>query len=142
MPRSAAAETASCASTRSPSQPWPANTNSRGAIVDDVDVRTQAASRAAQLRATLTEASHYYYIEDAPPISDAEYDRLLRELRELEAAHPELQTPDSPTARVGAEPTSQFQKVQHLAPMYSLDNAFNGDELRRWEERNARIASE
>ena len=107
----------------------------------DVDL-AQIAERAAELRQILTTASYQYFVEDAPRISDQEYDRLLRELREIEAAHPELQTPDSPTQRVGIEPSAQFQKVQHLAPMYSLDNAFNADELRKWEERNARIASE
>src|SRR5262245_20209392 len=75
-------------------------------------------------------------------MSDQEYDRLLRELREIEVEHPELQTPDAPTLRTGSEPSAQFQKVQHLAPMLSLDNAFNADELRRWEERNTRIATE
>src|SRR5690606_18557548 len=79
---------------------------------------------------------------EAPTLSDAEYDRLLRELKQLEDAHPELVTADSPTQRVGAEPASQFVKVEHLAPMYSLDNAFSADELRAWEERNARIARE
>ena len=102
----------------------------------------QLAARAAQLRRELHEASYQYYIEDAPKLSDAEYDRLYHELRAIEAAHPELQTPDSPTLRVGIEPSSQFQKVTHLAPMFSLDNAFNGDDLRRWEDRNARIVSE
>lgn len=100
------------------------------------------AARAAELRRILNEASHQYYVEDAPRLSDAEYDRLLRELRELEQEHPELQTPDSPTVRIGAEPASQFQKVLHLSPMLSLDNAFNADELQRWADRNARIASE
>ena len=100
------------------------------------------AERAAELRRILEQASHEYYNLDAPTLSDAEYDRLLRELREIEAAHPELQTPDSPTRRVGAEPVSAFRKVQHLAPMLSLDNAFSADELQRWEDRNARIVSE
>jgi DNA ligase (NAD+) len=100
------------------------------------------AARASELRRILNDASHQYYIEDAARISDAEYDRLLRELRELERDHPELQAPDSPTLRVGTEPSGQFQKVQHLSPMYSLDNAFNNDELKRWEDRNARIARE
>lgn len=100
------------------------------------------AERAAELRRILTDASYHYYIDDAPPISDAEYDRLLRELRELEEAHPELQTPDSPTRRIGAEPSAQFQKVRHLAPMLSLDNAFSIEELRKWEDRNARIIDE
>jgi DNA ligase (NAD+) len=100
------------------------------------------AARASELRRILNDASYQYYIEDASRISDAEYDRLLRELRELERAHPELQAPDSPTLRVGTEPSSQFQKVEHLTPMYSLDNAFNTDELKRWEDRNARIVRE
>jgi DNA ligase (NAD+) len=102
----------------------------------------QVAVRAAQLRRELHEASYQYYIEDAPKLSDAEYDRLYHELRAIEAAHPELQTPDSPTLRVGIEPSSQFQKVTHLAPMFSLDNAFNADDLRKWEDRNARIVTE
>ena len=100
------------------------------------------AERAAELRRILDQASHEYYILDAPRLSDAEYDRLLRELREIEAAHPELQTPDSPTRRVGAAPSSAFQKVRHLAPMLSLDNAFSAEELKKWEDRNARIATE
>jgi DNA ligase (NAD+) len=100
------------------------------------------AERAAELRHTLETANHEYYILDAPRLSDAEYDRLLRELKEIERAHPELQTPDSPTLRVGAEPSVQFQKVQHLAPMLSLDNAFNDQELKAWENRNARLVEE
>ena len=103
--------------------------------------RTPAA-RAAELRHVLAEANHAYYVLAAPTMADAEWDRLFRELREIEAAHPELRTPDSPTLRVGAEPAAQFVKVEHLAPMYSLDNAFSIDELRAWEERNARVASE
>ncbi len=98
--------------------------------------------RASELRDLLNEASHLYHTEDAPRISDAEYDRLLRELRDIEHEHPELQTPDSPTVRVGAEPSSQFQKVTHLSPMYSLDNAFELDDLKKWEDRNTRITGE
>jgi DNA ligase (NAD+) len=100
------------------------------------------AQRAAELRHQLEQASHEYYVLDAPKLADSEYDRLLRELKAIEQNHPELQTPDSPTLRVGAEPSSQFQKVQHLAPMLSLDNAFDEQELRRWEDRNARILAE
>jgi DNA ligase (NAD+) len=100
------------------------------------------AERAAELRHTLETANHEYYILDAPRLSDAEYDRLLRELKQIEQEHPELQTPDSPTLRVGAEPSAQFQKVAHLAPMLSLDNAFNDQELKRWEDRNARMVDE
>ncbi|HSJ25445.1 MAG TPA: NAD-dependent DNA ligase LigA [Longimicrobiales bacterium] len=98
--------------------------------------------RVEELHRALHEANYEYYVLDAPTISDAEWDRLLRELKEIEAAHPELITPDSPTQRIGAEPATQFTKVTHLAPMYSLDNAFSPDELRAWEQRNARIAAE
>ena len=105
--------------------------------------KTDDIERAADdLRARLNDANYRYYILDAPTISDAEYDRLLRQLRELEAAHPSIITPDSPTRRVGTEPVSQFNKVEHLAPMYSLDNAFSVDELVAWEDRNARIVRE
>jgi len=109
--------------------------------VSDADLATTA-RRAAELRQILEQASHEYYVLDRPHLSDAEYDALFRELRALETAHPELATPDSPTHRVGAEPASQFDKVRHLAPMYSLDNAFAPEELRAWEDRNARIAGE
>lgn len=98
--------------------------------------------RVEELHRQLHEANYEYYVLDAPTISDAEWDRLFRELKSIEAQHPELALPDSPTQRVGAEPATQFRKVQHLAPMYSLDNAFSADELKAWEERNARIASE
>jgi DNA ligase (NAD+) len=98
--------------------------------------------RVEELRRDIQEANYEYYVLDAPTRSDAEWDRLLRELKEIEAAHPELITPDSPTQRVGAEPATQFEKVTHLAPMYSLDNAFSAKELVAWEDRNARILSE
>lgn len=101
-----------------------------------------AAQRAAELRALLHEANHAYYVLDAPRLEDAEYDRRFRELRELEEIHPELCTPDSPTQRVGAEPASKLAKTRHLAPMLSLGNAFDAEELRAWETRNARIAAE
>ncbi|MBI4408195.1 MAG: NAD-dependent DNA ligase LigA [Gemmatimonadetes bacterium] len=101
-----------------------------------------AARRAAELRRGIEQANYEYYVLDAPTLSDADYDRLLRELKALEGAHPELVTPDSPTQRVGAEPASQLEKVRHLAPLYSLDNAFEADELRAWEDRNARIVPE
>jgi DNA ligase (NAD+) len=98
--------------------------------------------RAAELRQQLQDASFWYYVRDEPQIPDAEYDGLLRELRLLEQEHPELARPDSPTVRVGAEPAEQFEKVPHLAPMLSLDNAFDTEELRAWERRNARISQE
>ncbi len=106
------------------------------------DDLSSAATRAAELRNILDDANRRYYIHDAPNISDAEYDRLLRELKEIEHAHPDLRTPDSPTLRVGSQPSSQFEKVKHLAPMLSLDNAFAPEELVAWEERNARISRE
>ena len=101
-----------------------------------------AAARAAELRRLIERANHAYYVLDTPEISDAEYDRLFRELQELEAKHPELRTPDSPTHRVGAEPGSAFKKHRHLVPMLSLANAFTEAELAEWEERNARLSPE
>lgn len=85
--------------------------------------------RAAELAAMLNEHNYRYYVLDEPSIPDAEYDRLLRELQALEAEHPELITPQSPTQRVGATPISEFQTVKHLLPMLSLDNAFSDEEV-------------
>ena len=101
-----------------------------------------AAERATWLREQIDRANHAYYVLDAPEISDAEYDRLFRELQALEAAHPELCSPDSPTQRVGAPVASALAKVTHLRPMISLGNAFDPGELEAWEERNARILPE
>lgn len=100
------------------------------------------AERIAKLRRQIDRANHAYYVEDAPEISDAEYDRLFRELQSLEAAHPDLLTPDSPTQRLGAEPASALQKHTHLRPMLSLANAFAPEELDAWEARNARLTPE
>lgn len=97
------------------------------------------ARRAAELRQAIDAANHQYYIDDAPILSDAEYDRLFRELQALEAAHPAVATADSPTRRVGAEPAASLVKHQHRRPMLSLANAFTADELQAWEERNARL---
>jgi DNA ligase (NAD+) len=94
-----------------------------------------AVARAAELRRELERHNHLYYAEDAPEVSDAEYDRLMYELRDLEAAHPELRTPDSPTQRVGAPPLERFEQVRHLRPMLSLANARNEEELRAWAAR-------
>jgi DNA ligase (NAD+) len=90
----------------------------------------------AELRRQLEYHNHRYYVLDDPEISDADYDALLNELRDLEAEHPELLTPDSPTQRVGAEPLDKFEHVEHLQPMLSLGNARNEEELRAWVERN------
>ena len=100
------------------------------------------AARAAELRRILERANHAYHILDKPELSDAEYDRLFRELQALEEKHPELRTPDSPTLRVGGEPASAFGKHRHLVPMLSLANAFTEAELQEWEERNARLVPE
>lgn len=85
--------------------------------------------RADTLHQQLDDANYQYYVEDDPRITDAEYDALLRELQSLEAEHPDLVTPDSPTQRVGAKPDSGFSEIQHAVPMLSLDNALNEDEL-------------
>ena len=100
------------------------------------------AARAAELRRLLERANHAYYVLDRPEMSDAEYDRLFLELQELEAAHPELRTPDSPTHRVGAAPSPAFKKHRHLVPMLSLANAFDEAQLTAWEERNARLVAD
>ena len=91
--------------------------------------------RADDLRDQLRYHEHRYYVLDDPEISDAEFDVLMNELKSLEAAHPELITPDSPTQRVGGKPREGFVKVQHSSPMLSLDNAYNEEELRDWERR-------
>jgi DNA ligase (NAD+) len=91
-----------------------------------------AAARAAELREQLAHHGHRYYVLDDPEIGDAEYDALLDELRALEAEHPELRTPDSPTQRVGGTPVSSLPKVRHRQPMLSLANARSDEELRAW----------
>ena len=82
-------------------------------------------NKITHLRTTLVHHEYQYHVMDAPEVPDAEYDRLMNELRELEAQHPELITPDSPTQRVGAAPLSAFEQVRHEVPMLSLDNAFD-----------------
>ncbi len=92
----------------------------------------------AKIEALREEIRHHeyrYYVLDDPEISDAEFDRMMNELKKLEAAHPELVTPDSPTQRVGGKPREGFVKVAHSTPMLSLDNAYSEDELRNWERR-------
>jgi DNA ligase (NAD+) len=95
--------------------------------------------RYKQLVESINHANHLYYVLDAPEITDAEYDQLMQELRALESEHPELQSPDSPTQRVGAGPAAQFAVVQHRVPMLSLANAFSADALRAWHERISRL---
>src|SRR5271165_3818996 len=88
-----------------------------------------------ELRGTLRHHEHLYYVLDRPEITDAEYDRLMRRLQELEARHPELITPDSPSQRVGGKAREGFVKVRHSSPMLSLDNALNEDEMREFDRR-------
>ena len=97
-------------------------------------------ARAARLRALVDEANRKYYVEDAPAITDAQYDALFRELLELENAHPGLRTPDSPTQRVGAAPSEKFEPYEHAIPMLSLANATTEDELRAFDERARKLA--
>ena len=92
----------------------------------------QNQARATELRRLLNHAAHAYYVLDAPELEDPVYDRLYRELLELEAAHPELITPDSPTQRVGGTPAAAFSSVEHRIPLLSLDNAFSSEELEAW----------
>ncbi|RIL72570.1 NAD-dependent DNA ligase LigA [Staphylococcus devriesei] len=92
-------------------------------------------NRVNELHALLNQYSYEYYVQDNPSVPDSEYDKLLRELIDIEEAHPEYKTNDSPTVRVGGEAQSSFEKVDHDTPMLSLGNAFNEVELRRFDER-------
>src|SRR5207245_6655693 len=87
------------------------------------------------LREKIRRHEHLYYALDRPEISDFEFDKLMQELQQLEAEHPALITPDSPTQRVGGKPREGFVKVRHSSPMLSLDNTYNEEELRAWERR-------
>jgi len=98
------------------------------------------AKRVEELRAELRHHEHLYYVMDAPAISDQQYDALMNELKRLEAEHPDLLTPDSPTQRVGGKPAEGFQKVRHSRPMLSLDNAYTEEELRDWDRRVHELA--
>ncbi|HEX8010004.1 MAG TPA: NAD-dependent DNA ligase LigA [Casimicrobiaceae bacterium] len=100
-----------------------------------MSVPRKVAERAAQLRAAIDEHNYHYYVEDAPTISDAEYDKLFRELESLERDHPGLATADSPTQRVGAAPASGFAPVTHRLPMLSLNNAFTTEEATAFDRR-------
>lgn len=97
-----------------------------------------AVKRAAELRELINHHDHRYYVLDQPEITDAEYDALFRELRELEEADSDLLTPDSPTQRVGGIPLEKFGQIEHAEPMLSLANARNEEELRSWADRVAR----
>ncbi|MCG8450681.1 MAG: NAD-dependent DNA ligase LigA [Pirellulales bacterium] len=98
-------------------------------------MKTKPEQEIAALRQQIREHDRRYYVEAAPTISDREYDRLLDQLKQLEAAHPELVTSDSPTQRVGGEPLEGFRKVDHARPMLSIDNTYNREEVNKWAER-------
>jgi DNA ligase (NAD+) len=106
-------------------------------MVDDAGEVTGVGERARQLRDEIARHNALYYRQDAPEIGDAEYDALMVELRALEAAHPELASPDSPTQVVGAAPSRGFTEVTHPVPLLSLGNAFDPDDLRAWHQRAA-----
>ena len=95
----------------------------------------EARVKCAKLRAEIDRHNRLYYVEAAPEISDQEFDALLKELEAIEAQYPELITPDSPTQRVGGEPIEGFETVEHEVPMLSIDNTYNADELRAFDER-------
>lgn len=99
-------------------------------------------ARAKYLRNTINYHSHRYYVLSDPIVTDSEYDALFQELQALEAAHPHLITPDSPTQRAGNDLSDEFAKVTHPAPILSLANAYNDDDLQGWEERNLKLLPE
>src|SRR6202167_6646480 len=97
--------------------------------------KRNAAARAAELKETLDRYNYRYHALDDPEVPDAEYDRLMLELKDLEAKHPDLLTPDSPTQRVGASPVAAFGAVKHRLAMLSLDNAFSEEDVRDFDRR-------
>ncbi len=102
--------------------------------------KASPADQIERLREKIRHHEHLYYVMDAPEITDAEYDELMQQLKALEAAHPALITPDSPTQRVGGKPREGFTKQKHSRPMLSLDNAYNEEELRAWDRRVHELA--
>jgi DNA ligase (NAD+) len=100
---------------------------------------TSAAKRVDELRQQIERHNYLYYIEAAPEISDLEFDRLLAELQKLEAEHPELLTPDSPSQKVGGQPIAGFKQVRHSVPMLSIDNTYNETDLREFDARVLRL---
>ncbi len=108
------------------------------AIISVMDEQKEK-DRLRELQEELRHHNYRYYILNDPLISDAEWDRMFRELLELEAKYPELKTPDSPTQRAGTEPSEAFDRVEHPAPILSLDNAFSADELLAWQERISKL---
>ncbi len=102
----------------------------------------KAQARTEQLKAQINQHNYRYYVMDSPEISDAEYDGLMRELKQLEERYPQLLTPDSPTQRVGAAPVAAFGVVEHFLPLLSLGNAFSKDDLLAWYTRTSKLLGE
>ncbi len=107
----------------------------RGQAAPDTLSHVEAAAEIARLRAEVDRHNHLYHVKAAPELSDSAYDDLFRRLQALEAAHPSLATPDSPTQRVGADPLESLPNVEHVVPMLSLDSAHDIDAVRRFDER-------
>src|SRR5262245_39160400 len=96
-------------------------------------------ARAAELRRLIDHHNRKYYVDAAPQISDPEFHRLIEELQQIEKAHPQLATPDSPTQRVGGAPIDEFRSVRHRVPMLSIDNTYNPTELRDWDKTTRKL---
>src|ERR1700677_1018144 len=105
------------------------NSENRGGENRGVEKKIEA------LREKIRHHEYLYYVQDQPEIGDSEFDKLMRQLKDLEAEHPELASPDSPTQRVGGKPREGFVKVRHSSPMLSLDNALTDGELREFDRR-------
>src|SRR5207244_1260977 len=103
--------------------------------IDQAVSESDIERRLQELRQQVRRHEYLYHVLDSPEVTDAQYDALFLELRELEEQHPDLVTPDSPTQRVGGEAGSQFAKVRHRSPMLSLQNAFDEAEIRAWDKR-------
>ncbi|MBQ7021328.1 MAG: NAD-dependent DNA ligase LigA, partial [Phascolarctobacterium sp.] len=104
-------------------------------LFENEELKNEALAEAERLRKELRHHEYLYYVKDAPEITDAEYDRLMVRLREIEAEYPEDVPADSPTQRVGGKVSPEFTEVKHLTPLLSLGNAFSAEELRAFDER-------
>src|ERR1700722_4238132 len=104
-------------------------------MASQLSSKSSPAARVAQLREQINHHNYLYYVEASPEISDKEYDLLLKELERLENEHPDLASADSPTQRVGGQPIGSFKTVEHRVPMLSIDNTYNANELREFDNR-------
>src|SRR3989338_4030012 len=108
-------------------------------LVSSMDGLDKVKERIEKLRAGINRYNYLYYVQDSPEVSDAEYDALMRELRQLEEKYPQFAASDSPTQRVGSTPVAAFGIVQHPFPLLSLANAFSTDELFAWHSRVSKL---